>query len=263
MIIVFISLLVIFSNYRKSHSDKGSDKGSDSDKRKRKKEQQRQKEQQRPMKNISLELIKQKIENGEDLNQKDEVTGNTLLHIASRSGKIKIVQLLIYNGANVNEPNNSGMSALHYACNREHFKTARELVSSGANVNQRNSDGDTPLHYAVGFDFLNLLISNGADVNAKNNLDHTPLHLHSICDNTEEIRILLQNGAKINEKDLYGQTAIRLCNKEETVKLLLDAGADYTIIDNSGCDGLFGLDQLTRSELIKEMELFNIKDPGI
>lgn len=51
-----------------------------------------------------------------DLNEAFD-TGNTLLHMAVNTGNIKIAELLIEKGADVNAPNNciDGATALHMA----------------------------------------------------------------------------------------------------------------------------------------------------
>jgi hypothetical protein len=67
--------------------------------------------------------------------------------------------------------------------------------------------------------------------------DGTALHYASIIGQVEYIKILLENGAKINEKNSRGETPLFLAaiNSNHTlIKGLIDAGADPALADNEG-----------------------------
>jgi ankyrin repeat protein len=90
----------------------------------------------------------------------------SILHAASRRGRVELVQLLISMGAQVNTKDTTGFSALHYAAQMGHKECAVALIRSSADVNALTPDRWTPLHAAAqaGFsEIVRLLLENGAD----------------------------------------------------------------------------------------------------
>jgi ankyrin repeat protein len=55
-----------------------------------------------------------------------------------------------------------------------------------------------------------LLIDNGADLNARDESLGTVLHKTINCHQQEAARILIESGAKLNQKFRYGNTEIHL-----------------------------------------------------
>lgn len=76
------------------------------------------------------------------------------------------------------------------------LKIMRVLLANGADPNAQDSRGFTPLHYAAGcpscLDRLRLLLANGADPNIADNDGRKPL---SLASGEEERRILREHGA--------------------------------------------------------------------
>jgi ankyrin repeat protein len=82
------------------------------------------------------------------------------------------------------------------------IELAQLLLANGANVDEAPVSGDlqgfTPLIFAARgnkIDVVNFLIENGANVNAKNVNDETPLSLAEEAGNTEIVKILKAKGA--------------------------------------------------------------------
>ena len=105
---------------------------------------------------------------------------NAALLIACHYGNIKIVELLLDNGADVNTPTyNNNYMPLMTASIRGHIKIVRKLLDAGAVVNAQDDGGWTALHLACYDGHMNiveLLLDNGADLMAlKDLLGHESL----------------------------------------------------------------------------------------
>jgi|GEM_PF-508526 len=112
---------------------------------------------------------------------------------------------------------------------------ANLLLGKGANVNARNNYGFTPLHFASSgrspdFALIQLLIAKGADVNAQLDRGLTSLHWVASSGDLKAAKLLIDHGADLNayDKGCYGtvlQMAINSGPKEEMAKLLVESGA--------------------------------------
>jgi len=138
----------------------------------------------------------------------------------------------------------SGQSApdIATAIRNNDVQTLRRLVSA-QNVNVPIDRGRTPLMLAANtgtVEAMQALISAGADVNASDNVGITPL-MFSVRDNAK-VRLLLTAGARVNEKSRQSQTALLIAAANsgaiETVRLLVEKGADAKAVGASGRTGL-------------------------
>ncbi len=77
--------------------------------------------------------------------------GNTVLHLASASGNIEILNALLQiSGIDINQTNDAGATALHLACKFGHSKIVHILAHiPGVDVNQTTPDGFSALHLAL------------------------------------------------------------------------------------------------------------------
>ena len=125
-------------------------------------------------------------------------------------GHVKIVNMLIEAGADVNAQNKRGETALFCAAWWGHVKCMESLLKAGADVNITDDDGDTALIKAsrrTKHESVDVLLNAGADVNAKDMDDCTALHpdqSHSLKFNeypnyVKCIRRLLRAGIHINK----------------------------------------------------------------
>lgn len=177
--------------------------------------------------------------------------GLTTLHSAAYSSAEEFVELLIKNGADVNQEGGLyQMTSLHLACHRLNCgsthaqeSTIRFVLQNGAHVNASDVFGETPLHYVVinGRPRLaEILLKDGANVHATSKLGETPLHY--VCETScfQIARLLIEQGAEVDACDTWGQTALQYCALESVgdeglAELLLSSGANvqHTALDGT------------------------------
>ncbi|MGL9732121.1 MAG: ankyrin repeat domain-containing protein [Wolbachia sp.] len=95
----------------------------------------------------------------------------------------EIVELLIKEGANVNERNNRNETPLHLAAFLGRRKNVRALIKNGAEVNARSNNKAVTLHLAslVGrIRIIEELINSGGDMNAIDRFECSPLNYAKI-----------------------------------------------------------------------------------
>nr|CAB3241441.1 myotrophin-like [Phallusia mammillata] len=71
----------------------------------------------------------------------DSVKGKLLLVTASDYGHVAIIEYLISIGANVNQPDNYGITPLLAAIYEEHVEAVKVLLKNGAEKSQQTPDG--------------------------------------------------------------------------------------------------------------------------
>ena len=91
----------------------------------------------------NLEIVKQHIEAGTDINKKDPMGGSTPLITASTFGKIAIAKALIDANADPDIKNNEGSTALHAAAFFCHIEIVQMLIDAGADKTIKNNHAAT------------------------------------------------------------------------------------------------------------------------
>ena len=79
------------------------------------------------------------------------VKGDTLLMLASCNNALKTVNMLLSNGARVDERNDRGQTPLAGAAFKGHLEVVKALVNAGADVEATSGLGMTPYAFAVMF----------------------------------------------------------------------------------------------------------------
>ena len=95
-----------------------------------------------------IDMVKQLLDAGADVNAKDDLTGMTPLLDAVSSGKKEVAALLIGKGADVNGKIAMGFTSLHNAAGSGRYEIVELLIEKGADVNEKNDFGITPLDMA-------------------------------------------------------------------------------------------------------------------
>jgi len=117
--------------------------------------------------------------------------------------------------------------------------TPAELKSIKEKIHQIYLEARTG-HNLLFLDMLKLLIENGADIHQKDFAGQTALHRAALTPKGETsglIKYLIAKGADINAKDNDGNTPLHVAyaaKNDDTVNLLINSGADTTIKNNLG-----------------------------
>lgn len=135
----------------------------------------------------------------------------TPLHIACKAGSFEIVEFLITQEKHTNNRLNE---CLPLACYQGDLKIVKLLVSEGADVNWTYPDAnDTPLHAACDgghSDIVSFLIEKGAKVNCICSKNKTPLTYAASLGLDAGILILLSKGANPNVRRIQGDRELIL-----------------------------------------------------
>ncbi|CAL0307138.1 unnamed protein product [Lupinus luteus] len=185
-----------------------------------------------------------------------------LCFAASRGDDLLLNQLL-KQGLDPNDPDNNGRTALHIAASKGYEKCVLLLLDHGADANVRDSDDNVPLWEAIlgGHKSVsNVLVENGAKLKygdmgkfactaaEQNNLNllkdimrysgditvpssttgTTALHVAVSEDNVEIVKFLLEHGAAIDKPDLNGWTPRALADQQEQadIKAIFESTAE-------------------------------------
>ncbi|MEE2523477.1 ankyrin repeat domain-containing protein [Pseudarthrobacter sp. J75] len=135
-----------------------------------------------------------------------------------------------------------------------------ELIAAGGDVNARDPIQDSAFLYAgaEGFnEVLHLTIAAGADVRSINRYGGTALIPASEHGHVETVKILIAAGVPVDHVNNLGWTAMQEAillnnggpNQQETVRLLLEAGANPGIRDPQGRTALDNAERLGFTEI--------------
>jgi ankyrin repeat protein len=194
----------------------------------------------------------EKIGNEEELQELvqecKEVNGqnsypNSLHEMSTSHNSDPTAQALTRGDADINLQDQEGDTALHIAAIHGDTESVKALIQSGADPDIKNRWGDTPLYIAALNGHLGsivALVHAGADPDIQNCWGNTPLYIAALNNHPASIEALAQAGANANIQNKDGWTALHCASsksenmsKIECVKALLDAGADYTLMNNA------------------------------
>lgn len=158
-----------------------------------------------------------------------------------------VLRYLIERGANVHERTIDGLNALHLAIRSgsDNDQLIRVLVDAGCEVNGKVSarphtkhthhphdnthhspnaqtnNGDTPLHYAAYMGYVKcatLLIEKGAKLEEKGQNDSTSLHFAAREGQMDLVKLLIEKGATVSCRDKDGDTPMQCALINEHLK---------------------------------------------
>ncbi len=204
-----------------------------------------------------LDILHMLVKRGADKNLANEAlrlaasgvpTGSS--SSASEVDQNSVIHFLLELGADTNAKDDEGWTALPTAVNADTGRASvvQTLLDAGADINAKCTctgylgGGWTALMIAVHKNdrkaMVDMLLAQGADPSLANNQGATPL---TITDNMDTVRALLDRGANVNAKDKEGVTALMLCSYKcsvEKLRLLLEKNADVNAKNNEGATAL-------------------------
>jgi len=182
----------------------------------------------------SVDIIKLIISNGISVNLTN-TDDNTPLHVSAKFGYLEATKVLVENGAAINKTNKYGDTPLMMAAHYGKIDICRYLTEIGADINILDANRNTAFHYAAAsgsVDILKLLLDKGMSVNLTNRNDSTPLHVSAKFGHLEAMKVLVEKGAVINKTNKYGNTPLMMAAYSgilETFRYLTQMGADINI----------------------------------
>lgn len=185
-----------------------------------------------------------KIEEGADVNGKDE-KGRTPAFYCVENGNFTILSNLDSAGKSKVDPNavdNSGMSLLHCAVLKKQESIITYLLKVRACTprTQIEKTGATPLYDAARmgtYDMVKSLVTYGADPTVATKAGLTPLHQAAARGNLDMVKDLVQAGADVNAIAENGRTPVFYAaarGKASTVNFLLEKKAEINLADKDG-----------------------------
>jgi ankyrin repeat protein len=138
---------------------------------------------------------------------------NTPVHLASTSGSVGVLELVVNAGGDVNKLNKTGESPLGIACERGHSEAVRWLLKHGSRCQMGDPSHPSPLHHAARrdhVDCMDALIAAASNVNAKCAGGNTPLHFAAKSGSWKAASRLLEAGADPNCLNQQGMTPLAL-----------------------------------------------------
>lgn len=167
----------------------------------------------------------------------------TPLEMSAQSGNVdELIKALKKEDVNTKFESQGFRTALHLAAQNNHIKIVKILLRNGAEPSPKDEFLNTPLHLAIKnnayLQLIELLLKARADVNAKNAMEQNALHIAlEDMPSLGVLETLVSMGAKLNKQDSDGSTPLHVGAKNGellAVEFLLLQGADPTIRDKRG-----------------------------
>jgi ankyrin repeat protein len=180
-------------------------------------------------------------------------TGATALHLAAELGHAAIVSVLIDAGSDATAvDDNDETAAAGATSDTVRFRIRAAAGDTAGWLNDQDRDGETMLYRCAGrgdIDTVRALIDIGADALLRSNHHVTPLMVAGHSGHKDIVALLLAHLAKLGDtthvdaRDKDGDTALRNTAEKGHIvclKLLMDAGADPSVVNAAGDDAFQG-----------------------
>ena len=132
------------------------------------------------------------------------------LFLAVELDNLGMAENLIKSGANVSTKNDLKETPIHLASSAKMIKL---LIDHGSDPNDQDLNGGSALHKDKDVETTVELIENGANINTKNKRNVTTLMAFASFGKPEVVKVLIENGAKVNDVDYYLRTPLHYASK--------------------------------------------------
>ena len=193
------------------------------------------------------EKLLARLQAGEHIDKTNE-KGQTLLHYAADIGDLNLMKFAVENGADVNKKDEEGRPAAYYALRTTYYYEVRNnwtplldyLADNGANLAEVEIYDEPLIYFATqtaGAEALSMLINRGVSVNTADVSGKTPLF---VVKTAEMAKILIDAGADVNYNsnhdvsptpvfEFLEESLDVLRESSDILKLLIEAGADLEV----------------------------------
>ncbi|KAL3275790.1 hypothetical protein HHI36_020534 [Cryptolaemus montrouzieri] len=200
------------------------------------------------------------LEFGANVNAEDSEKW-TPLHAAATCGYLKLVKVLINNGANLLAVNADGnmpydicedeqaldciegemakRGVTQQLIDETRASTERQMLSDLKQIAMNNGDlenydiqGATPLHIASANGYLSVvefLLDHNVRTDVKDKDDWQPAHAAACWGHLEVIELLAQSGADLNAKNKHDETPLDICEDPELKERILELRTEQEI----------------------------------
>lgn len=178
---------------------------------------------------------------GADVNRRNH-NGENAVHLAVKSGNLKIVQCFSLFGCDMDQEDNNGITPLMIACAKNKLDMARFLANKKVDVNAVARNGRTPAHFACesgSLDLLRLLHSRKAKLDEQDLMGVTPIFLAAANQNKEYLEFLCNADCELKATDRSLKSVLHYAVEgknahPEVFQFLIDNGLDPNALDESG-----------------------------
>ncbi|OUM68856.1 hypothetical protein PIROE2DRAFT_27061, partial [Piromyces sp. E2] len=171
--------------------------------------------------------------------QEIETSGLTPLLLAINNNDILLVKYLIDHQVELKRPNRNEVTPFRKALDKSNIKILRLLLAKDKKIPIEDNNLQ-PLIFAIkknNPEFVKLLIENGADINEFSYNGNTPLLQAINNDNTEIIHLLIDNGVNLNQCNNEGKLPLEIAkekNNEKEAINLIQNGANVNYEHKNG-----------------------------
>ena len=183
----------------------------------------------------NIEYVKEYITKYKDVNVSlsNNDYNNRMIHLASESSNLDILNMLIALKANVNIKNKLNETPIHFAIKSNNINAVDALLAQGIDLSLTTTKGETPMFYAMktgNLNIIQMLYNNnsplsGTDKDGNNLIHYCVINCPSFKDsndtnNTDKrdkssiIKFLIERGISIDQKNNNGITPLELTQKE-------------------------------------------------